>query len=336
MGKKLTIQDIQLYLNEMDIEHNCLLVSTEYKNSTTPLIFICNSCGKTFERDWAHLKRGRFLCTACSNKHGSPFTIETVRNFLNKNDINHECTLLSSEYVNNSTPLHFRCNLCGEEFDRDYQHLIRDGGRFRCPQCGINAGAKAKKYNVSDIDKILAEKGYTRTGDYVNAATPFSAICSRGHNVKISFTNFLCKHSGCKKCAILNQTGELSPLWKGGVSEVMEELRKTLKPWKAQILARDGYKCQLSGEHKDLEVHHLKGFNTLVREASEITSVPILVKINDYSNIEDFYTLREKVLELHTLDIGITLTKSIHKEFHAKFGKGDNTKEQFEAFCLNR
>lgn len=335
MGKKLTIEEIQQFLSDTDINHNCTLISTEYKNSTTPLRFICNSCGQPFERDWAHLKRGRFLCSSCSNKHGSPFTINTVQTFLQNNDLNHECTLLSTTYVNNTTPLLFRCNLCGQKFSRDYQHLTRGNGRFRCAQCGIEAGAKAKKYTEVEVDKALAERGYARIEEYVNAATPFRAKCKQGHEFNLVFTPFLCGHSGCKKCAILNQTGELSPLWKGGASEVIEELRKALKPWKAEILAQDQYQCQISGAQHDLIVHHIKGFNALVREASEITSTPILRKIKDYSDVKDFYTLREALVRLHTLDIGITLTKEVHDSFHQQYGEGNNTLEQFEQFRLN-
>lgn len=66
MPKKLTIQEIQKYIDE-NTTGECILLSTEYKNSTTPLLFQCQ-CGKTFERDWQHFSRKRHLCPECGKK----------------------------------------------------------------------------------------------------------------------------------------------------------------------------------------------------------------------------------------------------------------------------
>lgn len=228
--------------------------------------------------------------------------------------------------------MNFRCNVCGKNFQRDYNHLTRAGGRFRCPQCGIMAGAKTKRYSVEDVDRKIAERGYTRIGEYIDAATPFSATCKRGHQVNLTFSNFLIGHSGCKICGNLDRMGENAYNWKGGRSEVIEVLRKSIKDWAYQVLKRDKFLCQVSGRYDNLEVHHLVGFNTLIEQASSETGVPILQKLEQYNSLEDFERLKKRVQELHTPEIGITLTKDIHNDFHNKYGRGNNTEEQFKEY----
>lgn len=49
MPKALTFQEIQNFIKENDVNNDCTLLSTEYKNGTTPLLFRCNRCGETFE-----------------------------------------------------------------------------------------------------------------------------------------------------------------------------------------------------------------------------------------------------------------------------------------------
>ena len=51
---------------------------------------------------------------------------EDVVKFLEENDVNKDCTLISTSYVNNTTPLSFKCNLCGKNFERDFAHLKID------------------------------------------------------------------------------------------------------------------------------------------------------------------------------------------------------------------
>ena len=46
MPKKLTLEEVQAFIDEYDINDDCILLSTEYKNSVTPLTFYCNNCGE--------------------------------------------------------------------------------------------------------------------------------------------------------------------------------------------------------------------------------------------------------------------------------------------------
>lgn len=74
-----------------------------------------------------------------------------------------------------------------------------------------------------------------------------------------------------------------------------------------RVLARDNYTCQCCGKTKyevKLQVHHLDSYNWCIEKRTDDTN-------------------------------GITLCECCHSNFHAKYGKGNNTKEQFEEWLGN-
>ena len=73
------------------------------------------------------------------------------------------------------------------------------------------------------------------------------------------------------------------------------------KAWRTKVYKRDKYKCVKCGSTKKLEAHHLKSWNC---------------------NEEDRYNVSN----------GVTLCKTEHEEFHSKYGKGNNTLEQWLEF----
>lgn len=66
------------------------------------------------------------------------------------------------------------------------------------------------------------------------------------------------------------------------------------------VLKRDNYTCQCCGQYsKHIEVHHLDGYDWCKEKRTDETN-------------------------------GITLCENCHKNFHGKYGRGNNTKKQFE------
>jgi len=71
--------------------------------------------------------------------------------------------------------------------------------------------------------------------------------------------------------------------------------------WAAAVKKRDHYVCQLCGARGALNSHHLNGWNTFPDERYDV-------------------------------DNGITLCLFHHDDFHNKYGRGGNTKEQFDEY----
>jgi 5-methylcytosine-specific restriction endonuclease McrA len=104
-----------------------------------------------------------------------------------------------------------------------------------------------------------------------------------------------------------NISGKNHPRWKGGVTPENDKARKSdsYKVWRKACMERDNFtdqKTGISGGY--LVVHHINNFS-------------------------DFPELRL------ALDNGITLSVESHKEFHKKYGRQFNTKEQIKEFLNN-
>lgn len=98
--------------------------------------------------------------------------------------------------------------------------------------------------------------------------------------------------------------GNKCPAWKDGKSIENQLIRGSieLKNWRKEIFKRDNYICQKTGiRGEKLCAHHIKNFS------------------------------KYPELRFET-DNGITLSKEAHDEFHKKYGRRDNTKEQLEEF----
>ena len=93
-------------------------------------------------------------------------------------------------------------------------------------------------------------------------------------------------------------------LWKGGIAPINQKIRHSLDMvlWRESVFARDNWTCQkyrIRGGK--LHPHHIQNF-------------------------ADFPELRFAV------DNGGTLSEKAHREFHKKYGKRNNTREQLEKF----
>ena len=109
----------------------------------------------------------------------------------------------------------------------------------------------------------------------------------------------------CHKCAIkLLNSGENHHLWNPDKT-IEERIQNRKYPEYIEFvkacLARDNYTCQCCGKkgQDDLEVHHLEGYEWCKEKRVDETN-------------------------------GITLCKNCHYNFHSIYGRGGNTKNQFE------
>ena len=66
MAKMFTYNDVVKSVNEIS-NGETKLISTEYINTHTPLLFQCQ-CGDNFERTFGKFKNGNIKCKKCSYK----------------------------------------------------------------------------------------------------------------------------------------------------------------------------------------------------------------------------------------------------------------------------
>lgn len=307
MPKRLTYNEVESYIIEKT-KGKCKMVSTQYINSSTKMEFICE-CGTHFTRTFAKMKtRNSFKCNNCIEKELSKkyrTDINKIIEYIESKD----CKYISGDYINSSSLLTMKCK-CGNKSLKE----------------------KKMKYNIDIVREILKKRGYTLLStEYSSCEKPLDCLCPKKHLVKIKLTNFMNNKIGCRLCAIENTKGENHWNYKGGESEVIDFFRKNIKQWKKDVLHKYNYKCVLTNTQKDIVIHHLKSFSDIIKESCNELKIPLQRKIKDYSK-KDFEKLNNLIISKHNEDIGITLQRKIHNKFHALYGKGGNTKEQFSDF----
>lgn len=95
------------------------------------------------------------------------------------------------------------------------------------------------------------------------------------------------------------------------------------------------YTCEITGSKSNIIIHHIRGFNLLLEECIDILSFPMYDDFSLYSQeqLDDFM---KSFLELQeSYGEYICISESVHKEFHRRYGYGDNTLEQWNEFIKN-
>jgi hypothetical protein len=136
---------------------------------------------------------GTYLCTKC--KPNKPK--KTYRTFVNLLE-SEGYSMISpiEDFENVKTKLIISCNIKGHDNYRS--SLLNFEANHRCGRC---SNSKETKYDLEEIAKEFAEKGFTLLSRvYKNTNTPLDYICSCGNASSISYQNFRNNKGKCEKC----------------------------------------------------------------------------------------------------------------------------------------
>lgn len=332
MPQKLTIEYVRDFV-ENGTNGLCQVLDDKYVNDHTPMRIRCK-CGTDFTRDFHHIKRGQFYCSVCKQSEMSRKNRKSMEQVIAEIEQT-GCSYVSGDYTNNKSELTIRCR-CGNLFQKKAIKFF--SGQDRCPQCGKKRLISSKKkYSCADVQSIIAKDGYKIIDEknYKDSAHKVRCICSQGHEFDLVFGNYLCGKSGCKICANAAMSGSKHWNFQGGKSEVVDSLRKAIKPWKVKIKNAYNGKCAVTGEApKRLDVHHLCDFLDIIDKCTEETGTKLARNLSDYSDYSEYEALKNAVVGKHTMDIGIPISHSIHAKFHKQYAGKRTTREQFNSFLM--
>lgn len=130
--------------------------------------------------------------------------------------------------------------------------------------------------------------------------------CGKEYLIKYFVYNDI-NHDGkiyCNSCANHKfNSGENCNLWNPNLTDEERKIKRHYPEYTdfiKRVIVRDNHTCQCCGQYGgDLEVHHLDGYDWCVEKRTDETN-------------------------------GVCLCSTCHKAFHARFGYGGNTKEQYE------
>jgi len=124
---KLTFQEVsQWFINERP---DLKLLSDEYKNCNTYLDILCLKCNNMRKSTFDNIKYGKAICPTCSGK--KKYTTKRINIWIKKN--NKPFILLSKQYINNNSKLHWYCKKCEYKWKATFD-CIKNKGTC-CPNC---------------------------------------------------------------------------------------------------------------------------------------------------------------------------------------------------------
>lgn len=187
----------------------------------------------------------------------------------------------------------------GIKFTQEHKNKIGKANKELCGKGNIKYWLGKKRPNIKGNFK----KGHipkNKSGHF-NRCT----ICSKEFWVRPrDFNKKFCSNK-CRGTGMIGiKSGSFHWNWKGGISTKQDKDRHNIEMvlWRKSCLERDNYTCQKTKiRGGNLQVHH----------------------INNFSQFPELRT---------SIENGITLSEKSHKEFHKKYGKQNNTKEQLEEF----
>lgn len=208
--------------------------------------------------------------------------------------------------VGSNKKVWWRCG-SGHEWKSNITSRNKGNG---CPYCD---GKKVNEENCLAINfpDLVKEWHFIKNSNL----TPYNVVpgsdkkvwwvCKNGHEWQSNICNRK-NGSRCPVCSIENRSGENHPNYNPNLTDEDRENRRNNKKipfWRKKVYARDKYSCQICGDNKggNLNAHHLMGYNK-------------------YSKLR------------YNEDNGVTLCDICHMDFHKIYGRGDNTKAQFNEY----
>lgn len=176
MAKRLTYDEVTSYV-EVKSKSGCKLLSKEYTNNSTKMLFECK-CGKKFQASWTTFKyKDKRRCDNCRKNVRTGKRTKTNEEFIGEvyELVGDEYTFLD-EYINSRTKIKCRHNECKHEWSISPSNFLQ--GR-RCPQC--------MRPNYNKDDSRFRQEVYNLVGNEYEFLEKY-----KGADIEIK-----CKHNVC-------------------------------------------------------------------------------------------------------------------------------------------
>lgn len=306
----------------------------KYIDSCTPIKYICPLHEKegilTIRFNNFLQGQGCKFCAIEKVANSNRATIEEVKKEFEKRNY----TLLDTSYNDSKIKLKYICKEHPDIIQEITFASLKSGQG--CKICGKISSIKKRSYTYEfalneflkrDLE-LLEEKE-----SYINAKAKMKYRCKyHPEFIQEIALSTLLYGVGCKYCGFEKLSKSNSVNWKGGITHLSFYLRSKISQWRQDTLRKYNYKCIISGETKNLIVHHLYPFYQILHETLEIANINIKTIINEYTDNE--LKLLEKIcLELHNkYGLGIVVSKKLHKDYHKIYGHKNNNIINFYEF----
>lgn len=244
-------------------------------------------------------RKHELICQCCGKNFNSRLKVTQFCSYECKHKAHSEAMKGENNPLWNGGEVDVECSYCYKKISVKQYRL--NGGKNNF--CGRECMGKWQSENRK------GENSPTWNGGKIDV---LCAYCGNSKSVSAyqlnAYKNHYCDYECLGKWISENLKGENSPNWNHNLTQ--EERNDTrayseYNEWRKMVYQRDKYTCQCCGyKGKRLNAHHLNGYKWDIENRTNINN-------------------------------GITLCENCHTSFHSQYGKGNNTKEQFEEYRNN-
>ncbi len=158
--------------------------------------------------------------------------------------------------------------------------------------------------------------------------------CPKDHTFIARGYNFLTMKTRCHKCFFerLYENKIKLAYENGEIKDAIRKVRSHLYKWREDSLKLAEYRCLITGDKENIEVHHVKPFRRILAEAEIETGY--IFKDMHHLSLEQLEKIIEVTKKKHDIP-GFVMRKDLHKEFHSTYGK-DTTVNDLEEFVIKK
>lgn len=196
MSKKLTIDEINKRLGIAG--KKIKVIDTEYGGKDTPVKCLCLICGKEFYMTYSTMRNSE-ACQECGYEKGRlkrSLTIEKARQQLF--ELNPTIEITSTEYKNTNTDLHYRCTVCGYEWDRTFSRMKQNPTCHKC-----NVKNKIQKFTIEEIRdqvRLISPNIEILSNEYKGSNEKLLCRCLIDNHTWEAKCSSIKRGSGCPEC----------------------------------------------------------------------------------------------------------------------------------------
>lgn len=203
MARRLTYDEVKHFI-EVKSDSDCKLLSKEYKNNLTKMLFQCK-CGNKFETTLKGFQKGKRHCDKCglnSFRNKKMYTYDEIKNYIYEKSKG-KCHLVSNTYKGCYEKIILKCE-CGNNYTSTFAQ-VKAINQFQCPKCSYKESSKKQSHSYKYVKDFIENKSNSGckllTSTYINAKQILDIRCKCGEIFQISFDSFVrAKKRQCNMC----------------------------------------------------------------------------------------------------------------------------------------
>lgn len=264
----------------------------EYTSAFDKILFACKVCGTRWKAMPTNILKGT-NCPTCGRIAGHKKKTLSQEEFEEQVYANNKSVKIISKYTATHDKVTCECLTCGRIYEATASNVARGA---RCIVCErVRLSAEHKLTNDEFLQRI--DNNIITHNEYDGVKTQMKCECKICGNTWETGAQSLMRGHGCPNCARLARMD----LTLSEEERVANRQYPEYNEFINNVFKRDNGVCQLTFNSGNVVVHHLNGYNWCVEGRTDINNA-------------------------------ITISDDMHKEFHSRYGYGNNTKQQFVEF----